>query len=81
MQGRKQKALNELVGVREQAGREMLGDSKAVYFRLGLLYAELGNNAEARRNFQDFLAATETNRSTAITAYRKQAAAALSKLK
>ena len=81
MQGRKQEALNELVGAREQAGREMLGDSKAVYFRLGLLYAELGNNAEARRNFQDFLAATETNRSTAITAYRKQAAAALSKLK
>lgn len=81
MQGRKQEALNELVGVREQAGREMLGDSKAVYFRLGLLYAELGNNAEARRNFQDFLAATETNRSTAIVAYRKQAASALSKLK
>ncbi len=80
-QGKKQEALNELVAIREQAGREMLGDSKAVFFRLGLLYAELGNNAEARRNFQDFLAATETNRSTAITAYRKQAASALAKLK
>jgi tetratricopeptide (TPR) repeat protein len=81
VQGKKQEALNELVGARDQAGREMLGDSKAVYFRLGLLYAESGNNAEARRNFQEFLAATETNRSTAILSYRKQAASALSKLK
>lgn len=81
VQGRKQEALNELVGARDQAGREMLGDSKAVYFRLGLLYSELGNNAEARRNFQDFLTATENIRSTAIVSYRKQAVAALAKLK
>ncbi|MBK7803673.1 MAG: hypothetical protein IPJ55_13600 [Chloracidobacterium sp.] len=81
VQGKKQEALNELIGVRDQAGREMLADSKVVYFRLGLLYSELANSSEARRNFQEFLAATENNRSPAIIGDRKQATAALARLK
>ncbi len=80
-QNRKAEALTELINIRDQAGREMLIDAKVVYFRLGLLYGEQGNIAEAKRNLQDFVAATSNTRSPVIVGYRNQSIATLNKLK
>lgn len=55
---RKQEALKELEEVRERARQEVMIESKSVFFRLGLLYAEQGRNNEARRSFEEFLKLT-----------------------
>jgi tetratricopeptide (TPR) repeat protein len=76
-QGKKGEALAELERARPGVAGENLAASKLVYFRLGLLYAELGRYAEARREFQMFLNSTETLAGAEIDNYRKEAARAL----
>lgn len=56
--GRKERALLELEAARARAADELLPEAKAVLFRLGLLYAEAGRNADARLALADFLAQT-----------------------
>lgn len=52
---RKQEALNQLEAVKERAKTELMPESKSVFFRLGLLYAEMGKKAEAKANLLEFL--------------------------
>jgi tetratricopeptide (TPR) repeat protein len=53
--GDKQAALAELEAARGQARKELLPESKAVFLRLGMLYAELGKKPEARNALQEYL--------------------------
>ena len=73
-ENRKQDALFELESVRNQATRELLPDSKYVFLRLGMLYAEIGNKQAAASELNEFLRAT-ANASNADTKNdRRQAA-------
>lgn len=80
MQNRKQDALNELEAVREQARREFLQDAKVVFLRLGMLYAEAGKKAEAKRDLQEFMQLTAGTQNESINKDRKQADALLRRL-
>lgn len=77
MQNRKPEALTELQSVRDEAAKQFLVDAKVVYLRLGMLYVESGNKAEARRNLQDFMTSTASTREPEILEYRRQAAEAM----
>lgn len=57
-QGRKDEALRELETVQGQARQELLPEAKAVFLRLGMLYAELGRRDDAREALQEFLRLT-----------------------
>ena len=57
-QNKKQEALAELESVRTRARNEFLVDSKAVFLRLGMLYAELGRKPDAKAAFEEYLATT-----------------------
>ena len=80
-QNRKPEALKLLQSVRERAGRESLEQSKYVFARLGMLYAETGQKQKARSELQEFLRQTEGFSSTATTRLRKQANAFLKRLR
>ncbi len=56
--GQKEEALRELENAREQARKEYLPESKSVFLRLAMLYAELGRKDEARRSAEEFLSLT-----------------------
>ena len=56
--GRRGEALAELESQRTKAHTEALPESRLVLFHLGLLYAELGRDAEARTALTEYLAAT-----------------------
>ncbi len=58
--GQKAKALSELESVKDVARTELLPDSKMVFLRLGMLYAEIGRKDEARADLQEFLTQTTT---------------------
>jgi protein O-mannosyl-transferase len=73
LQNRKQEALNELENVKEQARRELLPESKMVFLRIGMLYAEGGRKDEAKTNLQEFLRLTASTRNEAMLNDRKQA--------
>jgi len=79
--GRKQEAYDELSSVRDSAKRELLPASKAVFFRLGMLELEMGEQAAATTDLQYFLNTTSTFSSTETDLQRRQAIAALNKLK
>jgi protein O-mannosyl-transferase len=79
-QGKKAEALSELEAVRSTAVRENIPSAKMVFFRLGLLYAELGRNDEARRELRLFLAAPQTRNVSEMAGYRDQAVQLLAKL-
>jgi len=79
-QGKKAEALAELEAVRPTALRENIPSAKMVFFRLGLLYAELGRSADARRELQLFVTAPQTRNVTEMAGYRDQAVQLLSKL-
>ena len=57
-QGKKPEALAELEAVRERALSEYLNESKSVFLRLGMLYAELGRKSEAKSALEEYLSAT-----------------------
>jgi tetratricopeptide (TPR) repeat protein len=56
--GQKEQALHELEKARDQARRERLPESKGVFLRLGLLYAEFGRKTEARLALQEYMSLT-----------------------
>jgi tetratricopeptide (TPR) repeat protein len=56
--GQKDKALDELNAVRAQGRTETLPESRLIFYRLGLLNAELGHREDARNAFQEFLSLT-----------------------
>ncbi|HKP05580.1 MAG TPA: tetratricopeptide repeat protein [Chthoniobacterales bacterium] len=58
--GQKEQALQELESARAQATRERLPESKAVFLRLGMLYAEFGRKTEARAALREYLDLTST---------------------
>lgn len=78
--GNKDEALKELEESKDRARKELLMSSKAVFFRLGLLYAEKGNQQAAKDAFQEFLKLTASASDAEIIAERKMAADALKKL-
>ena len=55
----KQQALSELEKYRGQARNELLPESRFVFYRLGLLYADAGRKEEARAAFQEYLSLTQ----------------------
>lgn len=57
-QNKKHEALAELEAVRTRARNEFLVDSKSVFLRLGMLYAELGRKTDARVALEEYLATT-----------------------
>jgi tetratricopeptide (TPR) repeat protein len=73
-QNRKQETLAELEGVRNAARTEYLRESKAVFLRLGMLYAELGRKAEARAALAEYLATTADMMDPVSIAERRRAA-------
>jgi len=57
--GQKEKALNQLNAARTQGRTDSLPESRLIFYRLGLLNAELGHTQEARAAYQEFLALTK----------------------
>lgn len=53
--GKKEEALRELEAVRAQAKTELLPESKTVFMRLGMLYAELGRKDDAKKALREYL--------------------------
>ncbi len=79
--GQKAEALRELEGVREQAQRELLPESKSVFLRLGMLYNELGRKDDARSALNEYLRSTAAINDKATLAGRSQAVKLLESLK
>ncbi len=75
LQGRKNETLTELESYRDKARREMLPASKSVFYRLGMLYSELGRTDEAVASLREYLASTLP--SDKLAAEDRKAAAAL----
>lgn len=74
LQGKKEAALKELESVRTAAASELIPAATLVYFRLGMLYVELGRGQEANAAFRQYLERTETLKDAETIAYRKIAA-------
>lgn len=81
VENRKQDALKELEAMKGQARAELLPASKAVFLRLGMLYAELGRKDEARSNLQEYLNLTTTTWDKETPEGRKQATELLRQLR
>lgn len=79
--GQKEQALRELEGAQVQARKELLPESKAVFMRLGMLYAELGRKIEARAALQEHLALTAGLTDSESINDRKQSAKLLETLR
>jgi predicted negative regulator of RcsB-dependent stress response len=79
--GQKDQALHELETARPQARRELLPESKGVFLRLGMLYAEFGRKAEARAALQQYLDLTSAFGDKWTLAGRSNAAKQLEVLK
>lgn len=79
--GQKDVALRELESARQQARRELLPESKAVFLRLGMLYAELGRKDEAKASLNEFLKLTASVGDKITASDRSQAAKLLGSLK
>lgn len=78
--GRKQEALDELNAVRVQGRTETLPESRLIFYRLGLLHAELKHPQEARQAFQEFLSLTQGMLTPDIVKARSQAEVTLRNL-
>jgi protein O-mannosyl-transferase len=76
-QNKKQEALAELEAVRTRARNEFLVDSKVVFLRLGMLYAELGRKPEAKVALEEYLATTTDIGDTTLVEERRRATALL----
>jgi tetratricopeptide (TPR) repeat protein len=81
LQNRKSEALSELESMKAQARIELLPASKAVFLRLGMLYAELERKDEARASLHEYLALTASAQDKQTPGERKQAEELLRKLK
>jgi tetratricopeptide (TPR) repeat protein len=79
--GRKEQAYTELKAAREAADWELLPASKAIFFRLGVIETELGDQSAARADLQHFLSVTSSFSNPETDLQRRQAIAELSKLK
>lgn len=79
--GQKSEALIELESAQAQAKRELLPESKAVFFRLGMLYAELGRTNDARAALQEYLRSTANMKDKNTLADRGQTTKMLGSLK
>lgn len=77
--GKKDLALAELENAKAQARAEMLPESKAVFLRLGILYAELGQNEKSRAVLQEYLKLTSSLQDKLSVANRKTAIELLNK--
>ncbi len=71
--GDKAAALRELEAAKEQARAELLPESKSVFLRLGMLYAELGRKPEARQVLQEYLNLTANMKDNISLNDRQQA--------
>lgn len=80
-QNRKPDALRELESMKGQARVELLPASKAVFLRLGMLYAEAVRNDEAKANLKEYLNLTTTAWDKETPGNRKQAEQLLRQLK
>lgn len=79
-QNKKSEALAELEAVRTRARNEFLIDSKAVFLRLGMLYAELGRKPDAKAAFEEYLATTADIGDPTVVEERRRAAELLRQL-
>ena len=79
-ENRKQDAVNELESAKSSAMKETLPASKAVFYRLGMLYAELGNRQAAVQDLNTFLRLSTTAKDLETDAERRDAIAMLRKL-
>ncbi|MFZ1699865.1 MAG: hypothetical protein WBO10_15565 [Pyrinomonadaceae bacterium] len=79
--GQKAEALAELESAQAQARRELLPESKSIFFRLGMLYGEIGRRDEARNAFTEYLRQTASFNDKTTLATRSQTAKALESLK
>lgn len=79
--GQKTTALSELESAQSQARRELLPESKSVFFRLAMLYSELGRKDEARMAANEFLRLTAAINDKNTLASRNQAAKMIEALK
>ncbi len=79
--GQKSEALIELESAQAQAKRELLPESKAVFMRLGMLYAEVGRKEDARTALQEYLRSTTNMNDKNTLADRAQATKLLGSLK
>lgn len=77
---RKDDALRELEAAKAKARTELLLESKSVFLRLGMLYAELGRKDEARANLEEFLRLTAAFKEEKTLAERNRAAELLKQL-
>jgi hypothetical protein len=66
--------------VKDAAAREFLPASKAVFFRLGLLYAETGNKQAAYENLNAFLRFSRAAKDKETDNERQEATEALRQL-
>ncbi|NNE66859.1 MAG: phospholipid carrier-dependent glycosyltransferase [Pyrinomonadaceae bacterium] len=78
--GEREKVRNELESVREQALREMLPESKHIFFRLGLVYLELGEKEKGIEALRTFLKLTANATGKTTLEYRKAASETLQKI-
>lgn len=78
--GDKQRAIDELNSVQAQARTETLPESRLVFYRLGLLNAELGHPQEARTALQEFMSLTQNMGTPEINRARAQTESELGKL-
>lgn len=79
--GQKEQAVRELESAKAQARRELLPESKSVFLRLGMLYAEQNRKEEAKAELREFLNLTASFTDKKIMAERAQAATFLERLK
>lgn len=79
--GKKDQAMQELENARVQARKEMLPESKAVFLRLGMLYAEAGRKDDARSNLREYLSLTKTYNDKVTLDERQQAGKMLDSMK
>ena len=79
--GQKAEALRELESARQQARRELLPESKDVFLRLGMLYAEQGRKDEARSVLLEYMNLTSSINDKITMEGRNQAGKLLESLK
>jgi protein O-mannosyl-transferase len=78
--GQKQEALNQLNAARTHGRTDALPEARLIFYRLGLLNAELGNAQDARAAYQEFLSLTKDILSPDIQAARSKSEEALRNL-
>ncbi len=80
-QNRKAEAVKELEDARPQARRELLPESKKIFMRLGMLYAEEEQKEKARDAAQEYLNLTKDAKDTVTMQNRAAASKILTNLR